>query len=69
MFLQISKLNNGTPYKIWLDHFQNSSVNFYDNCQTQKFNDTIKGLTIYAEKKYKNGKLDNLYLKKEIKKK
>ena len=44
-----------------------SSVNFFGNfIKPQKFNDTIKGLTIYADKKDENGNLDNLYLKKEI---
>jgi len=44
-----------------------STVNFFGNfVKPQKFNDTIKGLTIYANKKDKNGNLDNLYLKKEI---
>ncbi len=46
-----------------------STVNFFDNfVKPKKFNDTIKGLTIYADKKDKNGKLNNLYLKKQIKK-
>ena len=46
-----------------------SSVNFLDNfVRPQKFNDTIKGLTIYADKKNKNGDLENLYIKKEISK-
>ena len=44
-----------------------STVNFFGNfIKPQKFNDTIKGLTIYADKKDENGNLDNLYLKKEI---
>ncbi len=44
-----------------------SEVNFFDNfIKQQKFNDTIKGVTIYADKKRKNGNLENLYLKKEI---
>ena len=44
-----------------------STVNFFGNfVKPQKFNDTIKGLTIYAGNKDKNGNLDNLYLKKEI---
>ncbi len=46
-----------------------STVNFFDNfVKPKKFNDTIKGLTIYADRKDKDGKLDNLYLKKQIKK-
>ncbi len=46
-----------------------SEVNFYGNfIKTQKFNDTIKGVTIYSEKKDKDGNLYNLYLKKDINK-
>ena len=44
-----------------------STVNFFDNfIKSQKFNDTIKGVTIYSDEKDKNGNLTNLYLKKEI---
>ena len=44
-----------------------SNVNFFGNfIKPKKFNDTIKGVTIYTEKKDKNGNLQNLYLKKEI---
>ena len=44
-----------------------SNVNFFGNfIKPKKFNDTIKGVTIYTEKKDKNGNLKNLYLKKEI---
>ncbi len=44
-----------------------SEVNFFDNfVKPQKFNDNIKGITIYTDKKDKNGNLNNLYLKKEI---
>tara|TARA_B100000989_G_scaffold236239_1_gene183052 strand:- start:6204 stop:7343 length:1140 start_codon:yes stop_codon:yes gene_type:complete len=46
-----------------------STINFFDNfIKPQKFNDTIKGVTIYSDKKDENGNLTNLYLKKEIKK-
>ncbi len=46
-----------------------SEVNVYGNfIKPQKFNDTIKGLTIYSEKKDEEGNLYNLYLKKEINK-
>ena len=46
-----------------------SEVNFYGNfIKAQKFNDTIKGVTIYSEKKDGDGNLYNLYLKKEINK-
>ena len=44
-----------------------STVNFLDNfIKEQKFNDTIKGITIYSDKKDKNGNLTNIYLKKEF---
>ena len=44
-----------------------SSVNFFDNfIKPQKFNDTIKGVTIYTDKKDQNGNLKNLYIKKEL---
>ena len=50
-------------------YLRSSEINFYDNfIKPKKFNDTIKGLTIYTENKDKDGKLDNLYLKKEINK-
>jgi len=46
---------------------RDSSVNFYENfVKPQRFNDTIKGTTIYTENKSKDGELINLYLKKEI---
>ena len=42
-----------------------SNVDFIDSfVKPRKFNDNINGLTIYAEEKYKNGTLKNLYLKK-----
>ncbi|WP_440618665.1 LptF/LptG family permease [Candidatus Pelagibacter sp. HIMB1493] len=44
-----------------------SQVNFLDNfIKPQKFIDTIKGVTIYTEKKYKNGDFKNIYLKRGI---
>ena len=44
-----------------------SSINFFDNfIKPQKFNDTIKGVTIYTDKKDQNGNLKNLYIKKEL---
>ena len=45
-----------------------SSINFFDNfIKPQKFNDTIKGVTIYTDKKDESGNLKNLYIKKELK--
>ena len=46
---------------------RSSTINFYGNfVKPKKFNDTIKGVTIYSERKDKNGVLYNLYLKKEL---
>ncbi len=46
-----------------------SSVNFFGNfIKPQRFNDTIKGVTIYSDKKDDDGNLYNLYLKKELNK-
>ena len=50
-------------------YLRSSTVNFLDNfIKPKKFNDTIKGLTIYADKKDKDGTLHNIYLKKELNK-
>ena len=47
---------------------RSSTVNFFGNfIKPQKFNDTIKGVTIYSENKDDDGNLLNLYIKKEIK--
>ena len=47
---------------------RSSSVNFYENfIKPQKFNDTIRGVTIYSEGKNADGKLQNLYIKRELK--
>ena len=44
-----------------------STVNFFGNfIKPQKFNDTIKNVTIYSEKKDNEGNLYNLYLKKQL---
>jgi len=44
-----------------------STVNFFGNfVKPQRFNDTIKNVTIYSERKDDYGNLYNLYLKKEI---
>ena len=43
-----------------------SNVDFIDSfVKPRKFNDNINGLTIYADEKFKNGSLENLYLKKK----
>jgi lipopolysaccharide export system permease protein len=46
---------------------RSSKVNFFGNfIKPQKFNDTIKDVTIYSERKDIEGNLFNLYLKKKI---
>ena len=46
---------------------RSSTVNFYENfIKPKRFNDTIKKITIYSERKDIKGNLYNLYLKKEI---
>ena len=46
-------------------YLRTSTINFYGNfIKTQKFNDTIKGTTIYSEKKDAQGNLVNIYIKK-----
>ena len=48
---------------------RSSTVNFYENfIKPRRFNDTIKNVTIYSEKKDNKGNLYNLYLKKETNK-
>ena len=48
-------------------YLRTSEVNFYGNfIKTQTFNDTIKGTTIYSEKKDEDGILYNIFIKKEI---
>ncbi len=47
---------------------RSSTVNFYENfIKPQKFNDTIRGVTIYSDGKDEGGKLKNLYIKRELK--
>ena len=46
---------------------RSSTVNFFGNfIKPQRFNDTIKDVTIYSERKDDEGNLFNLYLKKQI---
>ena len=46
---------------------RSSTVNFFGNfIKPQRFNDTIRDVTIYSEKKDREGNLFNLYLKKQI---
>ena len=46
---------------------RNSNINFLENfIKPKRFNDTIKGITIYSENKDANGYLYNLFIKKNI---
>ena len=69
MLLQIFLTSYIVPFSQDLarSFLRSSSVNFYGNfIKPKKFNDTIKGVTIYSDGKDKNGILYNIYLKKEI---
>ncbi|MDA9956991.1 LptF/LptG family permease [Candidatus Pelagibacter sp.] len=55
--------------KLAKSYIRSSNVNFLGNfVKPQKFNDTIKGVTIYTDQKDESGNLSNLYLKKKINK-
>ena len=72
--------NNFNAYTNYIDCFlsskisrigkiflKESKVNFFGNfIKKQKFNDTLKGVTIFSESKDSEGNLYNLYLKKNI---
>ena len=48
------------------DLMKNSNVDLFEGfIKPKKFNDTIKGLTIYSEDKKENGDLSNIYIKKD----
>ena len=45
---------------------KNSSIDFFEGfIKPKKFNDNIKGLTLFVDEKKNNGELINIYLKKE----
>jgi len=69
LFIQITLTALIVPKSQELARFflKDSKVNFFGNfIKKQKFNDTIKGVTIFSENKDNEGNLYNLYLKKEI---
>ena len=48
------------------DLMKNSNVDLFEGfIKPKKFNDTIKGLTIYSENKKENGDLSNIYIKND----
>tara|TARA_A100000164_G_scaffold323065_1_gene306645 strand:+ start:3488 stop:4633 length:1146 start_codon:yes stop_codon:yes gene_type:complete len=68
-FIQITLTAIIVPKSQELARFflKDSKVNFFGNfIKKQKFNDTIKGVTIFSESKDNEGNLYNLYLKKDI---
>ena len=68
LFIQISLTAFIVPktQKISRSLIKESKINFYGNfIKKQKFNDTIKGVTIFSENKDSEGNLYNLYIKKE----
>jgi len=49
---------------------RSSSINILENfIKEKKFNDTIRGVTIYSDSKNEDGSLNNIYLKKQNNKK
>ena len=69
MFIQIvfSSLVVPMTQDLARSYLRNSSINFFENfIKPQRFNDTIKGVTIYSDRKDERGNLYNIYLKKEI---
>ena len=49
------------------DYIRNSNIDFFPNLiKEKKFIDSVKNLTIFVEKKNKNGELQNIYLKDQM---
>ena len=66
--LQIFFTSMIVPYTQELSRsiLRTSEINIFESLlKTKKFNDTIKGVTIFVEKKDENGNLINIYLQKE----
>ncbi len=67
MLLQIILLTFAVPKSQDLARstLRNSNINFIDNfLKPKKFNDVIKGVTVFAEKKEADGTFKNIYIKK-----
>ena len=55
-----------TTQNISRELIKSSNINFFESfIKPKKFNDNIKGLTIFVDDKSGNGELKNIYLKKE----
>jgi lipopolysaccharide export system permease protein len=68
MFFQILLTSLIVPntLKYSRDLMKNSNVDLFEGfIKPKKFNDTIKGLTIYSENKKENGDLSNIYIKND----
>ena len=68
LIIQITFTSYIVPKSKDLSRFflKTSQVDFFDSfIKPNKFNDTINGLTIYSENKDPDGKLNNIYLKKD----
>jgi len=68
LLIQITFTSYIVPKSKDLSRFflKTSQVDFFDSfIKPNKFNDTINGLTIYSENKESDGKLNNIYLKKD----
>ena len=68
LIIQITFTSYVVPKSQDLSRFflKTSQVDFFDSfIKPNKFNDTINGLTIYSENKEPDGKLNNIYLKKD----
>ena len=69
MMLQIllSSIIVPTSQDLARSFLRTSTVNFFENfIKPQRFNDTIKGVTIFSEEKDIDGNMYNVYIKKEI---
>ena len=67
MLIQIILLSVVVPksQEVARSELRKSDVDFFEGLiKPKKFNDTIKGLTVYAEDKNINGEFKNIYIKK-----
>ena len=67
MFIQILLLSIVVPksQELARSKLRTSNIDYFESLiKPKKFNDTIKGLTIFAENKNEKGELKNIYIKK-----
>jgi lipopolysaccharide export system permease protein len=68
MFIQMILISTIVPksQEVARTLLRTSGVDYFEGLiKPQKFNDSVKGLTIYAERKNINGVLENIYIKKK----